>query len=175
MTAKKRWRSGWITLNTALSARTEEIQVQYIRKATVQDASRLAEILVFTKRMHYRPIFQNDKVSFGQIQVLPLAQEFIANTEKLENIWVYDDEFVKGLIHIEGDWIQELYVDYFFQNKGIGAMLIAFAIRKFDVRHLYVLEKNTRAIRFYQGFGFSLTQERRIQEGTTEFIVKMDR
>ncbi|BDF46793.1 GNAT family N-acetyltransferase [Eisenbergiella sp.] len=93
----------------------------------------------------------------------------------MENIWVYDDEFVKGLIHIEGDWIQELYVDYFFQNKGIGAMLIAFAIRKFDVRHLYVLEKNTRAIRFYQGFGFSLTQERRIQEGTTEFIVKMDR
>ena len=65
----------------------------------------------------------------------------------MENIWVYDDEFVKGLIHIEGDWIQELYVDYFFQNKGIGAMLIAFAIRKFDVRHLYVLEKNTRAIR----------------------------
>ena len=51
--------------------------MDYIRKATINDVSRLAEILVFTKRMHYRPIFQNDKVSFGEMQVLPLAQEYI--------------------------------------------------------------------------------------------------
>ena len=38
-----------------------------IRRAVVADASRLAEILVFTKRMNYRPIFQNDPVSFGSM------------------------------------------------------------------------------------------------------------
>ena len=48
-----------------------------IRKSAIQDVSRLAEILVFTKRMNYRSIFQNDKVSFGEIQVLPLAQEYM--------------------------------------------------------------------------------------------------
>ena len=58
-----------------------------IRKSAIQDVSRLAEILVFTKRMNYRSIFQNDKVSFGEIQVLPLAQEYMENKQKLESIW----------------------------------------------------------------------------------------
>ena len=34
-----------------------------IRAASKKDASRLAEILIFAKRMAYRPIFQNDIVS----------------------------------------------------------------------------------------------------------------
>lgn len=149
--------------------------MNYIRKAVTQDASRLAEILIFTKRMNYRKIFQDDKVSFGEMQVLPLAQDYIADPEKLTNIWVYDDEFVKGMIHIEGKEIIELYVDSFFQNKGIGVKLMEFAIRVFDVSNLFVLEKNNNAILFYQRFGFSLTQERLLEKGTTEYIVKMER
>ena len=41
--------------------------MNYIRKASVKDASRLVEILVFAKRVQYRPIFHDDKVSFGEI------------------------------------------------------------------------------------------------------------
>ena len=149
--------------------------MNYIRKAVTQDASRLAEILIFTKRMNYRKIFQDDKVSFGEMQVFPLAQEYISNPERLTNIWVYDDEFVKGMVHIEGKEVIELYVDSFFQNKGIGTKLMEFAIRTFDVSYLFVLEKNSNAIRFYQRHGFSLTQERLLEEGTTEYIVKMER
>lgn len=149
--------------------------MNHIRKSVIQDASRLAEILIFTKRMNYRRIFHDDKVSFGEMQVFPLAKDYIANPEKLENIWVYDDEFVKGMLHIEGNEIIELYVDSFFQNKGIGARLIEFAIQMFDVSKLYVLEKNSSAIRFYQRHGFSMTQERKLEEGTTEYIVKMER
>lgn len=146
-----------------------------IRKSYAADASRLAEILVFTKRMNYRSIFQNDKVSFGELQVLPLAQKFIAEPQMLEHIWVYDDEFVKGMVHIENDWIEELYVDSFFQNQGIGAALIDFAIERFDAKYLWVLEKNHGAARFYQSHGFTFTQERRLQEGTDEFLIKMER
>ena len=90
--------------------------MNYIRKAKVQDVSRLAEILIFTKRMNYRKTFHNDKVSFGEMQVYPLVQDYIANPEKLQNIWVYDDEFVKGMFHIEGKKLIELYVDSFFNN-----------------------------------------------------------
>lgn len=72
--------------------------MEYIRQATIKDVSRIAEILVFTKRMNYRRIFHNDKVSFGEIQVYPLVQDMLNNPEKLRNIWVYDDEFVKGMI-----------------------------------------------------------------------------
>lgn len=148
--------------------------MEYIRRSTAADASRLAEILVFTKRMNYRPIFHNDKVSFGELQVFPLAQKYISDPDSLKNIWVYDDEFVKGMIHIENDWIQELYVDTFFQHAGIGAKLIEFAIQDFHVKYLWVLEKNRGAVKFYQSHGFCLTEERKLQEGTTEFLVKME-
>ena len=144
-----------------------------IRRAVVADASRLAEILVFTKRMNYRPIFQNDPVSFGEIQVLPIALSYLEHPQSLEHIWVYDDVFVKGMIHIEGTQIEELYVDSFFASTGIGAELIEFALREKHADRLWVLEKNSDAIRFYKRHGFVLTYERAYQEGTTEFIVKM--
>ena len=100
---------------------------QMIRKAVNHDVSRIAEILVFVKRIKFRPIFQNDDYSFGELQVLPVAKEY-SNREILDYIWVYDDHgIVKGMIHIEGKEIKELYVDYFFQNLGIGSELIEFA------------------------------------------------
>jgi putative acetyltransferase len=46
-----------------------------IRKAVSHDVSRIAEILVFVKRIKYRPIFQDDDYSFGELQVLPVAAE----------------------------------------------------------------------------------------------------
>lgn len=75
------------------------------------------------------------------MQVYPLAQGYITNPEKLENIWVYDDEFVKGMLHVEGRELTKLYVDSFFQNGGIGTRLMEFAIRTFDIQSLFVLEK----------------------------------
>lgn len=148
--------------------------MKYIRKAVVQDVSRIAEILVFTKRMSYRSIFNNDKVSFGEMQVLPLAQSYIQNVRGLENIWVYDDEFVKGLIHIEKGEIKELYVDCFFKNMGIGTALLEFAVEEHNANCLWVLEKNYSAINFYQKNGFAKTNEHILEVGTPEYIVKME-
>lgn len=146
-----------------------------IRRATTADASRIAEILVFAKRMHYREIFRNDKVSFGEIQVYPLAKRYTDHPNELEDMWVYEDEFVKGIIHLSGKQIVELYVDSFFENQGIGSVLINYAIEQFDCDFLWVLEKNTKAICFYQKHGFMITEEKRYEEGTTEYIVKMKR
>lgn len=146
-----------------------------IRQATTDDASRIAEILVFTKRMNYREIFQNDKVSFGEMLVYPLAKKFIDNPDELDGIWVYDDEFVKGMIHIEENQIVELYVDTFFENEGIGSKLVEFAIKKMNCDFLWVLEKNVKAIRFYQRHGFVITDEKQYEEGTTEYIIEMKR
>lgn len=146
-----------------------------IRPAEKADASRIAEILIFSKRVNYREIFHNDIVSFGEMQVYPLAKDYIDHSDKLNGIWVYDDEFVKGMIHIEGNQIAELYVDPFFEGQGIGSALIEFAIEQKDCDRLWVLEKNTKAIRFYQKHGFSFTSEKQLQDGTPEFIVKMHR
>ncbi len=92
-----------------------------IRKANKGDLSRIAEILVFVKRMKYRSIFKNDFYSFGELQVITVAGEC---SDLLDNIWVYDDGIVKGMIHIEDGEIMKLYVDYFFWGQGVGSRLI---------------------------------------------------
>lgn len=145
-----------------------------IRKAETRDLSRIAEILVFVKRINYRPIFQNDAYSFGELQVMSVMLEY-ASPKLLESIWVYDDGIVKGMIHIEGDEIRELYVDHFFQNQGVGAQLIEFAKEQFSVQYLWALEKNAGAIRFYGRHGFIPTDTRMPEEGTPEYLVMLKR
>lgn len=88
-----------------------------IRKAEKKDLSRIAEILVFDKRMNYRSIFKNDDYSFHVLQVLDVAKEY-AQPEILDHIFVYDDGIVKGLIHLEQTEIAEFYVDHFFSESG---------------------------------------------------------
>ena len=145
-----------------------------IRKATEQDLSRIAEILVFVKRVKFRPIFQDDDYSFGELQVIPVAREY-GKPEILDHIWVYDDGIVKGLIRVEGHEIVELYVDWFFQAQGIGSKLIEFAKAHFPVTFLWAIEKNTDAIRFYERHGFHPTQTRNFEEGTTEYLIRLER
>ncbi len=146
-----------------------------IRKATLQDISRIAEILVFVKRIKFRPIFKDDDFSFGELQVLPVAEKY-SKPEILDYIWVYEDKgIVKGLIHIEGKEVVELYVDYFFQGQGVGAKLLEFAKEEYDVKFLWAIEKNTDAIRFYEAHGFFVSDEKKFEEGTTEYLVKLKR
>ena len=47
-----------------------------IRKAQKNDLYRIAEILVFVKRVKYRPIFKNDAYSFGDLQVIRVSKEY---------------------------------------------------------------------------------------------------
>lgn len=143
-----------------------------IRQATVRDLSRIAEILVFVKRMKFRPIFQDDQYSFNELQVLSVAEQYAA-PEVLRSIWVYDDGIVKGLIHIAGSEIVELYVDHFFQDQGIGSQLIEYAKRHFPVQFLWAIEKNTDALRFYHRHGFHITDQKKFEEGTTEYLVML--
>ena len=145
-----------------------------IRKAILDDVSRIAEILVFVKRIKFRPIFQDDDYSFNTLQVLKVAKEY-SKPEILDNIYVYDDGIVKGLIHIEGKEIKELYVDHFFQDQGIGSRLIEFAKKEFDVDFLWAIEKNTDALRFYEAHGLYLSDIKKFEEGTTEYLVMMKR
>lgn len=143
-----------------------------IRKAEKKDLSRIAEILVFVKRIKYRPIFQNDAFSFGELQVIKVSEEY-DKPEILDNMWVYDDGIVKGLIHVIGKEVVELYVDYFFWGQGIGSKLLEFAKEKFGVNFLWALVKNTDAIKFYESHGFHDSGVRKLEEGTPEYLVKM--
>lgn len=80
-----------------------------------------------------------------------------------------------GFLQIREKEICKLYVDPCFQSGGIGHALIEFAIRQCGADHLWALEKNTRAIAFYNRHGFQKTGKKQFEEGTTEYIVELRR
>ena len=130
--------------------------------------------MIFNNRVNFYPIFQCDEYSFGELQVTTLAQEYLEKAEMLGNTYVYDDGIVRGYIRVNGDELHQLYVDTFFQNRGIGEKLLRFAVEDRGIKWLWALEKNTGAIRFYERHGFHMTDIKIFEEGTTEYLVRME-
>ena len=146
-----------------------------IRKAVAEDLSRIAEIYIFNNRVNYFPIFQDESFSFGELQAVPLADGYFRRDEVLRNLYVFDDGIIRGFMQIDGTEICKLCVDTFFQGRGIGRELLEYAVREFGADHLWALEKNTRALSFYRRQDFELTGEKQFEEGTTEYIVKLEK
>ena len=141
-----------------------------IRKAESNDLARIAEILVFNYRLYFYPIFQSDEYYFSELQVPSLMKDY--ETE-LDSLYVYDDGVVKGFIKIEGTYIARLFVEPVLQNASIGSRLLEYAVNEHHADHLWALEKNVKAIRFYERHGFVATGEKKLEEGTTEYLILM--
>ena len=139
-----------------------------IRKADISDLSRIAEIQVFNYRLYFYPIFQSDEYYFDELRVPSLMREYEAG---LDSLYVYDDGVVKGFIKIEGTYIARLFVEPVLQNASIGSQLLEYAIKEHNADHLWALEKNSRAIRFYERHGFTVTGEKKPEDGTSEYLV----
>lgn len=138
-----------------------------IRKADKQDIARIAEIIVFGKRVAYRPIFKNDYVSFNELQVVNLYEEYNSNLHRLDGMLLYDDGIVKGVINgqpIDAKTIEitDFYVEPFFVRQGIGTLLIEAMIQQarkkaYNTIILWVIKDNTKARKFYEANGFVST------------------
>jgi len=146
-----------------------------IRKARLEDLSRVAEIFVFNNRVNYFPIFQDESFSFGELQVVSLVEHYFKKDEVIKNLYVFDDNLIKGFMQMDETEVCKLQVDTFFQSRGIGGELIEYAVRELHADNLWALEKNTRAISFYKKHGFYLTGEKKLEEDTTEYLVKLKR
>ena len=143
-----------------------------IRKAEKKDLARIAEIQVFNYRMYFYPIFKSDEYYFAELQVPSLMKNY--ETE-LDSLYVYDDGVVKGFIKIEDTYIARLFVEPVLQNAGICTRLLEYAVKEFRADYLWALERNTKAIRFYERNGFVATGEKKLEEGTTEYLVLLKR
>ncbi len=148
-----------------------------LRKATMQDVPRIAEIIVFGKRVAYRPIFNNDVVSFNELQVINLIDEYRNNPTLVDNMLVYDDGIIKGVINriFKDDAVEicEFYVEPFFKGNGIGKKLIQQVIlearaSKRNKIFLWVIEDNLSARKFYENNGFMASGKTCLIEGTTK-------
>ena len=144
--------------------------MNYIRKAEEQDLSRIAEIFIFNYRLNFYPIFKSDEFYFNELQVLNLIESF---KNSLDNIFVYDDGAVKAFIQVEGNEIKRLFVEPVLQGNSIGSVLLNFAITSLNANYLWALEKNTKELSFYKRHGFILTADKRPEEGTDEYLIKL--
>ena len=141
-----------------------------IRKAKQDDLNRIAEIEVFNYRLKFYPIFLDDEFYFGELQVPNLAKRY---ADSLKDIRVWDDSVVKGFILVQDGEIKKLFVEPVLQGQGIGAGLLEYAVEHLGAQTLWALETNEGAIRFYLRHGFRLTGERQLEDGTSEYLVRM--
>ncbi len=143
-----------------------------IRKAEKKDLSRIAEIQIFNYRLYFYPIFKSDEYYFAELQVPSLMKDY---ENELDSLYVYDDGVVKGFTKIEGTYIAKLFVEPVLHNAEIGTRLLEFAVNEHHADHLWALEKNTKAIRFYERNGFVFTGEKKLEEDTTEYLILLKR
>lgn len=71
-----------------------------IRKAIMDDLSRVAEIYVFNNRINFFPIFQDESFSFGELQVVSLVDHYFKKDEIIKDIYVFDNGVIKGFIQM---------------------------------------------------------------------------
>ena len=143
-----------------------------IRQATSKDLSRIAEIIIFNYRLNFYPIFKDDDYYFNELQVPELMKQY---ESIVKNMWVYDDGSVKGVIQIENKEIKKLFVEPVLQGNSIGSILLKYAIDEHSASTLWALEKNIRAVRFYERHGFHMTADKKLEEDTEEYLVRLER
>ena len=146
-----------------------------VRQATPADTARIAEIEIFNYRLNFYPIFQNDWFYFDEKQVPKEMKRYETEEGLLQNTYVYDDGVVKGFIQLDGSKVAKLFVEPVLQGNGIGAKLLEFAVTEKQANYLWALEKNEKAIRFYERHGFHVTEEKKLEEDTTEYLVRLER
>jgi len=143
-----------------------------IRTAVNEDLCRICEIEIFNYRLYFYPIFKSDEFYFADLQVTSLMKKY---ENDLSDFHVYDDGAIKGFIEIRDDEVIKLFVEPVLHDRKIGSALLEYAINKFDVKKLWALEKNKKAIAFYERFGFKPSGERKREEGTDEDLVLLVR
>lgn len=146
-----------------------------IRLVQKKDLIRIAEIEIFNYRLNFYPIFQNDEFYFDELQVANVVQNYVETEKFFSNTYVYDDGVVKGFIRLEDKEVKKLFVEPVLQGKGIGAELLEFAIEEKNAQFLWALEKNTRAIAFYKRHGFRVTNDKKLEADTVEYLVRLGR
>lgn len=146
-----------------------------IRKATKTDLSRIAEIFIFNNRVNYLPIFNDEGYSFGELQVIGLADNYFGRDEILSNLYVTENEkgIICGFIEMKGEELYKLYVEVFFQGRGYGSEILRYAVNELGAKKLWVLEKNDRARAFYEKHGLVYSGKEALEEGTSEKLLEM--
>lgn len=140
-----------------------------IRKATTEDANRMAEIHVFGWRFAYRNLV-SDEFLFKKLEVVKRAALFKqAIEEHIEDNYVFEENGItKALMAIgpcrdndkKGSFeLWGIYVDPLWTRGGIGSRMMEFFEQRalelgYKDIYLWVLEGNCIGINFYTKSGY---------------------
>jgi len=143
-----------------------------IRKATIDDAARIAEINVYGWRNTYRGIISDEELFINRRVDKSIIGFSKAITENIDSIHVYEDDvnkIIKGIIGFSNSKDSDklnafelcfIYVETVFSREGIGTKLIkyfeeeAISIDKKEMI-VWVLEKNTIGRNLYTKNGYA--------------------
>ena len=150
-----------------------------IRKAFVNDCSRIAEIHVFSWRYAYKEFISMDFL-INEMTVKKRDENFHKDlSEENENIKTYvyeENNIIKGFMTISecrdvdknNDTFElcGIYVDPLFQRQYIGTKFVKYCMEEALNKSkkeiiLWVFEKNNDSIKFYEKMGFEIDGKKR--------------
>ena len=118
-----------------------------IRRARAHEAAAVAEVLLRSRRAAEIPpaVHGDDEVRHWVAEVLLPQSE----------VWVtLEGPELAGMIALDGEWVDQLYILPEHQRKGHGSLLLDLAKQQRDSLALWVFISNVSAQRFYEAHGF---------------------
>jgi GNAT superfamily N-acetyltransferase len=123
-----------------------------LRRATDADAGAVADLYIRARRAatDYIPstVHSDDEIRDW------IAARVVPDTE----VWVAEDAVgsLVGLLVLDGEWVDQLYVEPTLTGQGIGRELLALAKReRVGGVRLWTFASNGGAQRFYERHGFA--------------------
>ena len=123
-----------------------------IRKALDKDSIQLTDIFISAREnMTYLPTLYSREETLWWISNIVLKETDVHIAE-------INNESV-GFLAKNGDIIEHLYIHPKYQNRKIGQFLLNICMDLESKLELWVFQKNTGAIRFYEKNGFKLIEQ----------------
>jgi GNAT superfamily N-acetyltransferase len=134
-----------------------------LRRGTGTDANSAAEVYLRARRHAVPEIpplaHSDDEVRQWMHRVLDEQEAWLA---------IADDGTLLGLMVLNGDWVEQLYVDPLRTGRGLGTRFVELAKqRRPGGLQLWTFVSNARAQRFYERHGFTV-EERTDGSGNEE-------
>ena len=162
-----------------------------IREANLNDCSRIAEIHVFSWRCAYKEFismeFLINKMTVNKREKVFL--QFLSDQNSNNKTYIFEENnIIKGFMTIgdcrdndKGEKTFELdgiYIDPLFQRQKIGTKFVNLCIeealkRKKEEITLWVFEKNTNSIKFYEKMGFKRDGQIKLMELFKKNAIRM--
>jgi len=164
-----------------------------IRKAAIDDCSRIAEIHVFGWRCAYKDFIPLDYL-YNKLTVKKREEkhiEYLSVHERTDETYVYEeDNIIKGFMTIgncrDDDKdkntfeLQGIYIDPLFQRQHIGSEFVDYCVNEAINQNkkeivLWVFEKNKDSIVFYKKMGFLPDGKNKMYEAFNEKAIRFNR